>query len=78
MKKHLMLTSIYCLASLISISQSKNTSKDFNKDGITDRVTISEDGGSAFSSTSADYTDGKTKKKYEFSVQYSFGSFFAA
>lgn len=77
MKKYLLLTSIYCLASLISISQSKNTSKDFNKDGVIDRVTISEDGGSAFSSTGVSYTDGKTKRKYEFSVLYSFGSFFS-
>jgi hypothetical protein len=77
MKKYLLLTSIYSLASLISISQAKNTSKDFNKDGVIDRVTISEDGGSAFSSTGVSYTDGKTKRKYEFSVLYSFGSFFA-
>lgn len=77
MKKHLLLTSIYCLASFISISQSKRTSKDYNKDGVIDRVTISEDGGSAFSSTGVSYIDGKTKRKYEFSVLYSFGSFFS-
>jgi len=57
-------------------SQAKTASKDFNKDGVIDKIVISEDGGSAFSSTSITYTDGKTKKKYEFSVQYSFGSFF--
>lgn len=77
MKKYLLLTCIYCLASLISISQSKNTSKDFNKDEVIDRVTLSEDGGSAFSSTGVSYTDGKTKSKYDFSVLYSFGSFFS-
>lgn len=77
MKKYLLLTSIYSLASLISISQAKNTSKDFNKDGVIDRVTISEYVGSAFSSTEIIYTDGKTKRKYEFSVTYSFGSFFS-
>lgn len=60
-----------------SSAQSQQIKSDFNKDGVIDRVEISEDGGSAFSSTGVKYTDGKTKKKFDFSVLYSFGSFFA-
>lgn len=59
------------------IAQNRVFRKDFNKDGVIDRVEISEDEGSAFSSTDIHYTDGKARKNYEFSVQYSFGSFFA-
>lgn len=77
MKKYSLLTLIHFLTSLFVIGQTKNISKDFNKDKVIDLITILEDGGSAFSSTSATYTDGKSKRKYEFSVQYSFGSFFA-
>lgn len=77
MKKYILLALIHCLASIVTIGQTKSISRDFNKDKVNDRVTISEDGGSAFSSTGISYTDGKTKKKYEFSVLYSFGSFFS-
>lgn len=56
---------------------SQASRKDFNKDGVIDQVTVSKDGGSAFSSKNIIYQDGKTKKKVEFSVSYSLGSFFA-
>jgi len=51
--------------------------KDFNKDGVIDQVTITEDGGSSMSTKDVQYFDGKTKKKYSFFVDYSFGSFFS-
>lgn len=77
MNKGLLFLLLSFTAFSVIYGQTKKDSKDFNKDGVIDRATISEDGGSAFSSSSATYTDGKTKRKYEFSVQYSFGSFFA-
>lgn len=77
MSKSILTTILTLFISLIAFCQTKKSIKDFNKDGVVDRVEISEDGGSAFSSSSATYTDGKTKRKYEFSVQYSFGSFFS-
>src|SRR5262245_34928215 len=57
-------------------AQDKVIKRDFNRDGVIDLIKVSEDGGTAFSSTDINYTDGKTKKKYEFSTLYSFGSFF--
>jgi hypothetical protein len=77
MKKPIFTSAFILLISSITLSQTKTTSKDFNNDGVIDRVTISEDGGSAFTSTGVSYIDGKTKRKYEFSVLYSFGSFFS-
>lgn len=77
MKKPTLTIAFILFISSIALCQTKNDSKDFNKDGVVDRVEISDDGGSAFSSTGVNYTDGKTKKKYEFSVLYSFGSFLA-
>ena len=59
-------------------SQSKKSNKDFNKDGVLDQVTITEDGGSDFSSKDIQFIDGKSKRKFDFSMNYSFGSFFAA
>lgn len=66
---HLFVNSIY--------SQSQINKKDFNKDGVTDQVSITNDAGSAFSTKYITYQDGKTKKKYKFSALYSLGSFFA-
>jgi hypothetical protein len=71
-----------CLPSLFlfftsAYSQSQKSKKDFNKDGVIDQVTITEDGGSVLSTKAIQYFDGKSKKKYEFSMDYSFGSFFA-
>jgi hypothetical protein len=77
MNKLIIATATILFISSIAFCQTKKDSKDFNWDRVIDRVEISEDGGSAFSSTGVSYTDGKTKKVYEFSVQYSFGSFFA-
>lgn len=77
MKKPIFTSAFILLICSITLSQTKTTSKDFNNDGVIDRVTISEDGGSAFSSIGVSHIDGKTKRRYEFSVTYSFGSFFA-
>lgn len=77
MNKPILITIVILFISSIAFCQTKKSLKDFNKDGVVDRVEISEDGGSAFSSAGVTYTDGKAKKKYEFSVQYSFGSFLA-
>lgn len=77
MNKPTLITILTLFISSITFCQTKESLKDFNKDGVADRIEISEDGGSAFSSTGISYTDGKTKKKYEFSVLYSFGSFFS-
>lgn len=77
MNKPILTTIFILLVSSMAFSQTKSASRDFNKDGVIDQVSISEDGGSAFSSTGVNYTDGKTKKKYQFSALYSFGSFFA-
>lgn len=77
MNKPTLITILTFFIGSIAFCQAKKTLKDFNKDGVVDWLEISEDGGSAFSSTSATYTDGKTKRKYDFSVQHSFGSFFA-
>lgn len=60
-----------------SSAQSQQIKSDFNKDGVIDRVEISEDGGSSLSSKEIMFIDGKTKKRYGFSIWYSFGSFFA-
>ncbi len=77
MNKPTLTTILTLFISSIALCQIKKSLKDFNKDGVVDRVEISEDGSSAFSSSSATYTDGKTKRKYEFSIQYPFGSFFS-
>lgn len=77
MKKPILTTAFILFISSIALCQTTKDSKDFNQDGVIDRVEISDDGGSAFSTTGVNYTDGKTKKKYEFSVLYSFGSFLA-
>jgi hypothetical protein len=77
MSKKLSISVIIILFTSAVIAQDKVIKKDFNKDGVVDQVLISEDGGSAYASTVVNYTDGKTKKKYEFSVLYSFGSFFS-
>lgn len=77
MKKTILTTAFILFISSIALCQRTKDSKDFNQDGVIDRVEISDDGGSAFSTTGINYTDGKTKKKYEFSVLYSFGSFLA-
>ena len=71
------ITAPFMLLAFYVTAQNKVIKKDFNKDGLTDQVKISGDGGSTFSSTDVNYTDGKTKSKYEFSTLYSFGSFFA-
>jgi hypothetical protein len=70
------MTVIIILLTLHVNAQDKVIKKDFNGDGVIDLIKVSEDGGTAFSSTDVNYTDGKTKKKYEFSTLYSFGSFF--
>ncbi|MEI2755800.1 MAG: hypothetical protein V9F46_05005 [Chitinophagaceae bacterium] len=77
MNKPTLITILTLFISSIAFCQTKKSLKDFNKDGVVDRLEISEDGGSAFSSTGVNYTDGKTKMKYEFSVLCSFGSFFS-
>ena len=68
MNKPILTTIFILLVSSMAFSQTKSASRDFNKDGVIDQVSISEDGGSAFSSTGVNYTDGKTKKKYQFSA----------
>lgn len=77
MNKLVILSSVLISLFTSTYSQSQKSKKDFNKDGVIDQVTVTEDGGSGFSSKFVNYLDGKTKKKYEFSVLYSFGSFFA-
>lgn len=77
MSKNLFITLLILFFANHVNAQDRVFRKDFNKDGVIDRVEISEDEGSAFSSTDIHYTDGKARKNYEFSVQYSFGSFFS-
>jgi hypothetical protein len=77
MKNPILPSAFILLFTAVAFSQEKKVSKDFNGDAVIDQVSILEDGGSAFSSTRVNYRDGKTKKSYEFSVLYSFGSFFA-
>lgn len=77
MSKPTLTTILILFSSSITFSQTKESLKDFNRDGVADRLEISENGGSTFSSTGVSYTDGKTKSKYDFSVLYSFGSFFS-
>jgi hypothetical protein len=64
------------LINSLAFNQTKNVSKDFNKDGVIDKVIITKDWGSSISTTDIQYSDGKSKRKYEFSGQYSSGSFF--
>ncbi|SIN85475.1 hypothetical protein [Chitinophaga niabensis] len=66
----------FLLLSISTYGQPQSRKRDFNKDGVIDQVTIVEDGGPAFSSKEIQYFDGKTKKEYDFSMFYSFGSFF--
>jgi hypothetical protein len=77
MSKRLFISITIILFTSAVIAQDKVIKKDFNKDGIIDQVSISEDGGSVFSSTEVNYSNGKTRNKYQFSTLYSFGSFFA-
>ena len=58
------------------IAQDKVIKADLNNDGVIDKAITTKDWGSSISTTSIQFIDGKSKRKYEFSGLYSTGSFF--